>query len=333
MNEDKTLIIAEMACSHEGDPNLAIKIIDGAAEACADAVQFQIWSLIHMMAPQRPEYEPLKKIELKRDEWSDLVAYTREKYPKMQIYVCVYEHQSSDFIKSLDIDGFKLNSSDLSNPYVLDKVAATGLPINLSIGASTLTEIQTAIERIKKVSQAKITLMYGYQNFPTAIEDIHLNYMMKIKELFELPIGYQDHCDADTKAAFWIPALSAGMGINVLEKHITHDRSLKGIDYQSALNPDEFKYFVSMVRELEAAKGMSIPKAFSPDELKYRQFQKKSIVAARDLKAGERLQEKDINFLRASELGIAPDKVGKVIHQTVKQDIAAYQIIREDDLL
>ena len=86
MIKKKTFIIAEMACSHEGDPELAKKIINSAAKARADAVQFQIWSLIHMMSPQRPEYEPLKKIELERDEWSDLVAYTRTKHPRIQIW-------------------------------------------------------------------------------------------------------------------------------------------------------------------------------------------------------------------------------------------------------
>lgn len=333
MKNNKIYIIAEMACSHEGDPALARKTIDGAGQAGTNAIQLQIWSLIHMMTPDRPEYEMLKKIELSRDEWKELVNYTRNHYPGMDIFSFIYEHNSIDFTESLGIDGYKLSSSDLSNPYMLDSVAATGKQINLSIGASSLTEIKTAIERIRKVSQSKITLMYGYQNFPTSTKDIHLNYMVKLKELFELPIGYQDHCDAETEEAFWIPALSVGMGVSILEKHITHDRSFKGIDHESALNPDEFERFVNMVRELESAKGISIPKPFSSDELKYRKFQKKSIVAAQNLKAETRLQETDINYLRADELGIAPDKADKIIGKIIKRDITAYQIIREDDLL
>lgn len=329
---DRIYIIAEMACSHEGELERALKIIDGAAKASADAVQLQIWSLSHMMAPQRKEYELLKKIELSRDNWTELVKYTRKKYPEMQVYVCVYEHSSIDFIDSMGVDGYKLNSSDLSNPLVLEKVAATHKPINLSIGASTVDEIQAAIERIQAVSKSRITLMYGHQNFPTSIKDIHLNYMVKLMELFELPIGYQDHCDASSEAAFWIPALSAGMGVSVLEKHITHDRSLKGVDYESALNPCEFKRFVSMVRELESAKGISIPKPLSPDELKYRQFQKKSIVAAHNLKTGTPLKETDINYLRAEELGIPPDQADKIIGRMIKRDIDVHQVIREDDL-
>jgi len=105
------------------------------------------------------------------------------------------------------------------------------------------------------------------------------------------------------------------------------------VDYESALNPDEFAAFVTMVRELEAAKGIGVPKPFSADELKYRKFQKKSIVAAKALKAGRRLEEADINFLRADELGLPPDQADKVIGRTLKRDIATYQNIREGDLV
>ena len=329
---NKVYVIAEMACSHDGSPELARKIIDGAGQGGADAIQLQIWSLKYVLTPKHEVYEVCKRIELKPDQWKAMVEYTRATYPAMDIYCCVFEHKSIDFVESLGIDGYKLNSSDLSNPYVLDQIAATGKKINLSIGASTLTEITTALERLKKKTQAPITLMYGYQSFPTAIADIHLNYMAKIKETFNLPIGYQDHCDADTKAAFWIPALACGMGISVLEKHITHNRALKGVDYQSALNPDEFKDFVAMVRECEAAKGSGQSRAFSESELKYRQFQKKSIVAAHDLKAGQPLKEDDINFLRCDQLGLPPDSFEKIIQRKLKRDIAMYQHIVEEDL-
>ena len=148
----KCFIIAEMACSHEGDFNLAKKIIDGAANAKADAIQLQIWSLAYMMSPQRKEYGLLKKIEFKEKEWKKLISYTKKNYPNLKIYVCVYEHSSIDFIDSLIIDGYKLNSSDLTNPLVLDKVAEKNKPINLSVGASTIIEIENAIKRIRNIS-------------------------------------------------------------------------------------------------------------------------------------------------------------------------------------
>ena len=176
------LIIAEMACSHEGDIDLAKKIIDAAAFAKSDVIQLQVWSLQYMMSPQRSEYDLLRKIEFSKQEWTQLVSYSRENYPDMLVYVCVYEHSTIDFIDGLGVDGYKLNSSDLSNPLVLNKVAK---PINLSVGASTVTEIQTAVALINSISEAPITLMYGHQSFPTLPENVNLSYMKKLENLFE----------------------------------------------------------------------------------------------------------------------------------------------------
>ncbi len=322
--QDNTYIIAEMACSHEGSVELAVKIIDAAAKARVDAIQLQIWSVVHMMSPQRQEYSLLEKIELTQEQWKYLVDYTRKKYPDLDIYVCVYEHMSIDFIDSLDIDGYKLNSSDLSNPLVLKKVAATKKPINLSVGASTIAEIDNAIRHILAVNDSTITLMYGHQSFPTRPENVHMSYMKKLQDLFELPIGYQDHCDADHESAFWLPAASCGIGVKIIEKHLTHDRSLKGIDHESALNPDEFIRFVEMVRTLDNAMGESRPRAFSDDELRYREFQKKSIAAARSLESESVITENDIMFMRTEKLGISPANLQDIIGKKLTIDIDAF---------
>ena len=220
----------------------------------------------------------------------------------------------------------------MSNPLVLDKVAATGKPINLSVGASTIAEIQSAVKRISSISESPITLMYGHQSFPTRPENVNMSYMKKLGDLFELPIGYQDHCDADEESAFWLPAASIGMGVSVLEKHITHDRSLKGIDYESALNPDEFIKFVEMVRTIDKSKGIAVPREFSKDEKKYREFQKKSIIVTRDMQAGSTIMSADVAFMRAEILGLSPDKINQVVGKKLIKDVSAYQSITKDEI-
>jgi len=325
-------IIAEMACSHEGDPELAKKIIDGAGQAGADAIQFQIYSRAERAVPEHPDYDLLGKLELSPAQWTELAQFTRDRYPGMQIIACVYEPGSVDFAESINVDAFKLHSADLSNPRLIKHVAGTEKRIDLSVGASTLDEITKAISWIRSRSDAPIWLMYGMQNFPTPTDAVNLNYMMKLKELFELPIGYQDHSDADTRAAFWLPAAAVGMGVDVLEKHITHDRTRRGVDHQAALNPDEFARFVFMVRQIEGARGDSIPRPFSDEELKYRKYAKKSIVAARDLPSGKRIEESHLKFMFAEHPGLPPDQAYRLIGKTTNRDIAAFDLLSEDDL-
>ena len=333
-----THIIAEMACSHEGDPALARKIIDGAANAGADSIQFQIWTLKEMVVPHHPDYEMLTTIELSREAWRDLAKYVRD-HSRMQIIACVYELASVDFAESIGVDAYKIHSADLSNPFLIDHVARTNRRIDLSIGASTIGEILSALDSITQARSDKSRnridtwLMYGYQGFPTPTDAINLAYMMKLKHLFELPIGYQDHSGADLPAAFWLPAAAVGMGVDVLEKHITHDRSYKGIDHEAALNPDEFRKFVEMVREIEAAKGDSRPTGFSAEEVKYRKYSKKSLVASRELAEGQTILREDLIFMRADSLGISPDQVDRLVGRTIRHRIPAYHLVTEDDLI
>lgn len=328
-----TYIIAEMACSHEGDPDLALKIIDGAGKAGADAVQFQIWSLPDMVVPHHKDYELLERLELSRNQWQSLAEYVRKKYPDMDIIACVYETGSVDFADSMGADAFKIHSADLSNPGFIKHVAKTGKRIDLSVGASTLDEIHNAVQWIKDEKRSgDIWMMYGYQTFPTPTKAIHLRFIHKLQKLFELPVGYQDHSDGDSEAAFWLPAAAVGMDVDCLEKHITHDRSFKGVDHQAALNPDEFEAFVKMVRELDAAKGLSIPRPFLVEEMSYRKNSKKSIVAAREIKSGETIDSGDLLYMRADTLGLPPDRAARITGKKAGRDIPLYGLITEDDV-
>ena len=333
MDKNRVYVIAEMACSHEGKEELGCKIIDASGESGADAIQFQIWSLPDMVVPHHPDYELLTRIELPRDTWTRLLEHSRSRFPKMEIIACVYEPASVDFAESIGVDAYKIHSSDVSNPLLLEHVARTGKRVDLSVGASTLDEIQTALDVIRSASNSEIWMMYGIQNFPTPTDAIHLDYMMKLAHLFELPIGYQDHSDGASEAAFWLPATAVGMGVDILEKHITHDRDFKGVDHEAALNPDEFSRFVAMVRELERARGISVPKKFTPEEESYRKNSKKSIVASRNVPTDKPLEVSDLLYMRADQLGLPPAHVSRLLGRQVKHPVQAFQLITEADLV
>ena len=325
-------VIAEMACSHEGDPALARVIIDGAGRAGANAIQFQIWRLERASAPSLPNYTVLQKLEMPLDVWRDLYAHSKKQYPGMEIIACVSESESLAFCETLPVDAYKIHSSDLENPSFIRTVAATGKRIDLAVGASTKEEIARAIGWIRESSKSPIWLLYGYQNFPTRTDDVHLRHMLQLQEDFDVPVGYQDHSDAQTPAAFWLPAAALGMGIDIQEKHITHDRSKKGIDHEAALNPDEFAAFVTMCRQVEAARGSKEWKLFSQDQEKYRAYARKSIVAGRDLPAGTVLAEADLLAMRASPPGLPPTDLPRFLGKTLRQKKCRYEQLILDDV-
>lgn len=330
--KDSVHIIAEMACSHEGSLDRGRTIIEGASQAGADSIQFQIWKLDEMVVPHHEDYELLSEIEMSYDQWEELAEWVWGQEHVMDIIACVYEQRSVDFTEDLGVDAYKIHSSDLSNPYLLTRVAKTGKRIDLSIGGSTLDEIQTAIQWIGEAAGSDIWLMYGYQDFPTRPDDVHLDYMMKLRELFELPIGYQDHSAGGSSEGYWLPAAAVGAGVDVVEKHITHDRSFEGVDHEAALNPDEFEEFVRMIRQVEAAKGETTPRPFSEDEKAYRVSAKKSIVASQNLPEGKTLTEDDLAFRRANQLGVFPDSADELLGKTLTQSIEAFHLIRPEDV-
>ena len=327
----KTYLIAEMACSHEGDVDLARRICDVAAEAGADAVQLQVWRRELMVSPRHPDLAKLAELELSQNEWRDVVGYVRDRYPSLEIIGCIYEAASLDFLDTLGIDRYKLHSADLSNPRLLSAIAAKGRPVHLSVGASTLDEIHAAVQRFRGRSSAPLTLMYGYQAFPTRPDDAHLAFLPTLRRLFDCPVGYQDHSGGDSDEAFWLPAAAMGLGVAVLEKHLTHYRSRRGADYEAALDPAPFIRFARMVRAIDAARGLATPHPFSEDEKRYRVYAKKSLVASRDLSAGTQLSEDSFTALRLPSPGLPPSEEPSLLGKILRRDVSAFEPLTRED--
>jgi N,N'-diacetyllegionaminate synthase len=330
---NSTFIIAEMACSHDGSIELAKKIIDGAINANADAIQFQIWKHQDIVVPDHPDIDLLLKVELSYENWNTLADYVRYKDPNMEIIACVYDSDSAEFANNICVDAYKIHTADLSNPFFIKEVAAYGKRIDLSVGASTYSEITDAISWINDTSDSEIWLMYGKQLFPTMPSDAEIMQAVSIANVFELSLGYQDHSDADSKEAFFLPIAARGAGICIQEKHITHDRSLKGADHQAALNPDEFEEFVKAIRTIDLALGDGKPHPFSDAEKKYRIYSKKSLVAKKSLSKGAIIKRSDIVALRTKDLGLPPDCIDLIIGKTLLNSIEAFSLVKHEDVL
>ncbi len=325
-------IIAEMACAHDGDIDKAKNLIDAAALAGVDVIQLQLFAVNHQVAPHHKIYDLLCRLEFLADEWAQI--FTHAKQYDMAIFAFTYDVPSLHLALELGIDGIKLSSADISNPEMLEEAARSKLPITLGTGASTLDEISGALRHIEQDGGEKVILMHGVQNFPTAIEDANIRRIQLLQRVFQLPVGYQDHTNADLALAKVIDLVAVGMGACIIEKHITLDRSEKGTDYQAALEPDEWKQFVDYIHNTSIALGTDQIKPLTESDDRYRRFQKKGIVAACSIQPGEVITHDKVVFLRSdTEPGLSPMNLSHLLGKKIRRHIEKFEQIRLIDVV
>lgn len=338
-------IIAEMAWSHDGSVENAKKIIKGATDAGADAISVHITSMKDCMVKnygclagqtlsagkeKGNIYDYLDRINLKDSDWEGLFSYAKS----FGLAICVVpsDIQALRLCEKLNPDIYVIGSACFVEENLVSEVAKQKKPVILRIGGASLGEIANTVNLIKKWGTDDIVLLHGIQLYPTKIEDTHLKLIPSLKAIFGLPVGLAEHIDAESELALIIPLIAIPMGATVIEKHITHDRNLKGEDIEAALNPDEFKKFVEYIREAERALGTSYFRDFSEAELKYREVSRKRTVASKKINKDEKITKDNIAFKRADE-GIYPDESRFIIGRTASQGIEENEAITWDKLL
>lgn len=326
-------IIGEMACGHQGDVQIAKALVDSAVAAKADCVQLQIFNTVANMAPNAPIYALLEELFIDADGWREIMAYARQF--DIHVSIFVYDEPSLELALELKPDMLKLNSSELSNPAMLIGAARSGLPFTMGTGASSLEEIHRAVEIALANGGDNLILMHGVQNFPTTVEEANIRKIKRLKEEFGGLIIYADHTNAEYELSHWIDIAAIGQGAELVEKHLILDRSSKGVDWQAALEPAEFKKYVEVMRQAWTAMGPTDFQPFSANEMKYRRFQKKSLVAGRDMAAGEIVTLGEAKFLRVQgeKEGIAPiDFEAKAAGKRLKRAVSCFEQILSEDL-
>ncbi len=322
-------IIAEAGVNHNGDINLAYKLIDVAKEAGADAVKFQTFKtekVISKYAPmveyQRrnlgkdiPQHEMVKKLELSFDDFEKLKEYADEK--GIIFLSSPFDHESIDFLEDL-VPYYKVPSGEIINYPYLKHIASKEKPIIMSTGMATLGEVERAIDTIKSVNpRVEIYLLHCTTNYPTPFEEVNLRAMLTLKEAFKLPVGYSDHT-----LGIEVPVAAVALGAVVIEKHFTLDKNLPGPDHKASLEPDELKAMVQAIRNIEKALGNGIKKP-NKSEIKIMKAARKKLVALRDISVGEILKESDVEIKRAPD-GLDPKYldivIGKKLLKPVKKD-------------
>lgn len=330
-----TIIIAEAGVNHNGQYELATKLVDAAKEAGADYVKFQTSKRpenVTSRFAQRATYQKknlgedgsqlsmLKKIRLEFPDYIELKTYCDKK--EIKFMSTPFDLPAVDFLYGLGMDYMKIPSGEITNLPYLRKIAKLGVPVIMSTGMCELQDVRNAVKVLydNGLQPKDITLLHCNTEYPTPYEDVNLQAMLTLKKEFGVRVGYSDH----TKG-IEVPIAAVAMGAEVIEKHFTLDRTLPGPDHVASLEPDELKAMVDAIRNIEKAVGHG-EKTITESERKNIAIARKSIIAARAIKVGEILTEDNLTVKRPGN-GISPMRWDDVI------GTAAVRDFEEDELI
>jgi len=318
---NKTFIIAEAGVNHNGSLEIAVKMVDAAAAAGADAVKFQTFTadkVIALSAPkadyqkettgsEESQLEMVKKLELDESAHKTLLNHCRE--TGIMFLSTPFDLDSIDLLVRLGMGIFKIPSGEITNLPYLRKIGVLKKKLILSTGMADLSEIKDALDVLTESGTPleNVTVLHCSTEYPTQFADVNLKAMLTIKTSFPgISIGYSDH-----SIGIEVPIAAVAMGAKVIEKHFTLDRNLSGPDHRASLEPHELTDMVLRIRNIEKALGTGIKKP-SPSELKNKPIVRKSIVAACSIRKGEIFTEMNITVKRPGN-GISPMRWDEII--------------------
>lgn len=338
MNFEKCIIIAEAGVNHNGDLDMAKKLVQVAAEAGADYVKFQTFSadkLVTKTAKQADyqkknlqsgendsQYNMLKKLELSKRDHEELIKTCH--YYGIKFLSTAFDNENLIYLtRDLDLDYIKIPSGELTNYPYLRLAAQLQKPVILSTGMATLPEIVESVNVLEHygVKKEDLYVLHCTTEYPALVSEVNLSSMESIAKATGCKVGYSDHT-----MGIDVAVAAAARGAVVLEKHFTLDRSLPGPDHPASLEPDELKRMVIAVRNVQRAIGDGVKKPASIREERNRDVARKSIVAATPIKAGELFTENNLTTKRPGT-GISPMKWQDVIGKTAARDYEENDLI------
>lgn len=333
------IIIAEAGVNHNGDIELAKKLIDAASAANADYVKFQTFKAKHLASKDAEksdyqklntknndsQYSMLKSLELKKADHQKLIDYCNSK--EIKFLSSAFDLDSLDFLLSLSTNLIKIPSGEIDNYCYLEKISHQSTPVVLSTGMSTMNEIESAIKILtsNNLSINDITVMHCNTEYPTPMNDVNLKAMLTIKEYFNVRVGYSDHT-----LGIEVPIAAAALGAQVIEKHFTLDRSQKGPDHACSLEPLELKNMIRAIRNIEIACSGNGMKEPTMSELKNKFIVRKSLYLNKDIKKGAKISKDMLTALRPGD-GISPIEIPNLIGRTLNKNLKIHTKITYED--
>ena len=312
LNGKNTYVIAEGGLNHNGDINIAKKLINEAKECGANAIKFQTYKTENFVRETNQYFDVFKNAELTFKEFKELKNYSES--IGLTFFSTPFDMESAEFLNELEIPCFKIASSDLTNLPLITKIAKMQKPMIISSGLSTINEINDAVNCCLFEGNNQIAILHCVANYPTQPNEVNMNVINTLKKTFDFPIGYSDNGESSL-----VDIVAVSMGANIIEKHFTLDKKMAGPDHGFSIDPNGLKSLISQIHEVDQMKGdgIKIPQ-FS--EIENRLAIRKSITANRDLQEGEKIQEEDISIKRPAD-GIEPKYIPMILGKTVKTNI------------
>lgn len=321
-------IIAEAGVNHNGSLETALKLVETAARAGANAVKFQTFHSERVVVRTAPkaayqkaatgamesQYEMIQRLELSDEAYIKISACAKANH--IEFLSTPFDFESADFLEKIGVPAFKLPSGEVTNLPFLEHVGRKGRPIILSTGMSSLGEVEDALAALSASGNRAVALLQCVSNYPAAPDDSNLRCMQTLEQAFNVPVGYSDHT-LGNEVAFAAVAL----GACIIEKHFTLDRSLPGPDQQASATPDELRMLIEGIRKVEAALGDG-RKTRRPSEEDTAAVARRSIVLNRDLPAGTLLSRDVLAILRPGT-GLPPRLLPLVLGRKLRVDVKA----------
>ena len=334
-NESPTFIIAEIGNNHNGSLDLAKKLIDQAIAAGANCAKFQLRSLKSLYhnagnADDASEdlgsqytLDLLSRFQLSDEEMLQAFDYCKQ---KGILPLCTpWDLDSLNILENYGMVGYKVASADLTNHELLKALAKTGKPLFCSTGMSTEAEISESVKLLQKLG-AMYVLLHCNSTYPAPFKDVNLNYINRLKELGDCPVGYSGH-----ERGINIAIAAVSKGAKVIEKHFTLDKSMEGNDHKVSLLPEEFKSMVEGVRQVEEALGTASERQLSQGELMNRETLAKSLIINCDLQPGEVITEAMIE-VKSPGKGLQPNRRKELIGKKAKRPLKIGDFFFASDL-
>lgn len=321
-------VIAEAGVNHNGELDLAKRLVDIAVEAGADAVKFQTFrtdAVVAMDAPKaryqlettdkdQSQADMIRKLELPAEAFAQLKSYCHER--NIVFISTPFDEGSTDLLDGLGVPAFKVPSGETVNIPFLRHIARKGKPVILSTGMSYLGEVERAIRTIREAGNEQLVVLHCVSNYPASPVDVNLRAMRTMRQAFQVPVGFSDHT-----LGLEVPLAAVALGACVVEKHFTLDRNMPGPDHRASQEPDELKALVKSIRIVEAALGDGVKQPAESEE-NTKQMARRSLYMRRAVREGAVISEEDLIALRPAG-GIPPDQFDLVVGRRLRSPVPA----------